>query len=255
MIPNIVAGLITSVLLALVTLSWRHRGYLPLLRTTLLPSGQLRVSVATLIRIKQDDCYVLFHHPYRPSAYGPPGGVLKYAPSARRTLDALGFVEHRVSEMEKTMVYDLRGFLPARHGIGFMRWYATRRDRECGADAARRELAEELAETGHPELIPLVTDLVLEPVRTVFEPPRRVGSMAYRTMRAFEVYDVVVDSPAAADLLRALQTLGRDATETQIIAVNSRDIRHGRHGWHLIAPQSAFLLGDRRLHEDLPALR
>jgi hypothetical protein len=254
-ISNIVAGLITAVLLALVTLAWRHRGYLPLLRTTLFPSGLVRVSVAALVRIKQDDCYVLFHHPYRPNVYGPPGGVLKYAPSARRILDALGFVEHRVSGREKTMAHDLRGFLPARHGIGFMRWYATRQDRESGADAARRELAEELAETGHSELIPLVTDLVLEPVRTVFEPARRVGSAAYRTMRAFEVYDIVVDSPAAADLLRALQALGRAATETQIIAVNSADIRQGRRGPYLIAPQSAFLLGDRRLHEDLAALR
>src|SRR5689334_3637289 len=88
-VTNIVAGLITAVLLALLGLLWQHRGHLGLLRATLLGSGRLRVSVAVLLRIKHDDRYVLVHHPVRPHTYGPLGGVVKYDGRARKALDAV----------------------------------------------------------------------------------------------------------------------------------------------------------------------
>ena len=41
----------------------------------------------------------------------------------------------------------------------------------------------------------------------------------------------------------------------QFFLARSADIEEGRHEQFLISPQSAFLLGTRRIHEDLPALR
>jgi hypothetical protein len=254
-IANIVAGLVTTALVAAAVLVWGYRGYLGLLHATLHPAGRLRVSVAALLRVKDDDCYVLFHHPYRPNVYGPPGGVVKYTTTARRTLDALGFIEQRSATHQATMSQDLRGFLPARRGISFLRWYAKGEHRESGTDCMRRELHEELIEAGHPELVSLTGNLNLEVVRNVFEGPRLAGARRYRTVRMFDVYDIVEDSPEAAELVRRLLALGRDEAETKIIAVSSVDIEEGRHGPYIIAPQSAFLLGTRRFSDDLPALR
>ncbi|MGW3895298.1 SMODS-associated NUDIX domain-containing protein [Micromonospora profundi] len=254
MLINIVAGLITAALLAAGGLVLRHRKHLGLLRTTL-TSGRLRVSVAALLRIKDDDGYVLIHHPFRPSVYGPPGGVVKYTDEARGALDAVGFVEQRPAGREATMRGDLRGFVPARHGIGFLRWYDRCAGRESGPECLRRELREELSEAGHPELAPLADKLRFELIRAVVDGPRPTPGKQHRTMRSFEVYDPILDSPEAVELRRRMLELARDAAETEIVLARIADIEEGRREQFLISPQSAFLLGTRRIQEDLPALR
>ncbi|WBB52443.1 hypothetical protein [Verrucosispora sp. WMMD573] len=255
MLANIVAGLITTVLIALGGLLWRHRGHFGLLRATVFPSGRLRVSVAALLRVKDDDSYVLFHNPIRPHAYGPPGGVVKYRSGARKALDAVGFVDQRRSTGRvAAMRHDLRGFVPSRSGIDFLRWYSRGDDRESGPECLRRELREELAEVGHPELVPLTENLRFALVRTVLERPRPTPGKQYSTLRSFEVYDAVTDTPEAAELVGRLVALGHNPAETQIVLVDASDIEDGRSGAHLISPQSAFLLGNRRIHQDLPGL-
>ncbi|MEU8240623.1 hypothetical protein AB0C07_20465 [Actinoplanes missouriensis] len=252
MITNIVAGLITAIMIAAASFLYRHRGYLPLLRTTLLQSDRVRVSMSALLRVKVDDCYVLFHHPYRPSVYGPPGGVFKFTSAARQDLDRLSFVEQRATGRQQEMENDLRGFVPGRRAIGFMRWFSSGKGRESGEDCLRRELVEELRETNHAELEPMIADLHFELVRTVFEPPTDRTSM---TARQFEIYDIVKDTPRAAELIDRLIAIGHDPGDTQIIAVSGTDIDNGRHGPYLVAPQSAFLMGDRRRRADLPAVQ
>ncbi|WP_189333958.1 hypothetical protein [Actinoplanes ianthinogenes] len=254
MISNIVAGLITAVLLGIAGLLWGNRKYLAVLPALSPGARRVRVSMAALLRVKDEDCYVLFSHPYRPGVYGPPGGVVKYAEGARRTLDSVGFVEQRSAARQAAMRHDLRGFLPLRSVISFLRWYASGRDRESAVDCVRRELREELAEVGHPELVPLAGALTLTLVRGVFERPPKYGR-AERVVRRFDVYDVIPDDPDAVELVNRLVALGRDPAEQQVIAVSSADIELGRHGPFLVAPQSAFLLGTRRFNADLPPLR
>ncbi|GAB1818587.1 SMODS-associated NUDIX domain-containing protein [Herbidospora sp. RD11066] len=255
MLENIVAGLITAAMLAAGALLWRYRRNLGLLWAAVPPGRRLRVSVAVILRVKDDDGYVLFHHPHRPQTYGPPGGVVKYTDGARRTLDELGFVEQRIAQRDATMYRDLRGFIPARRGIAFLHWYDREADRESAPECLRRELREELVEVGHSELAPLADDLRFDLVRNVCEGARPTPNKPYRTLRVFTVFDVVADTPAAVELLRRLHELARDATEPDIVRASSTDIQEGRSGPHLITPPAAFLLGDRRIHEDLPALR
>jgi hypothetical protein len=81
MLINIVAGLITAAMLAVGGLVLRHRKHFGLLRTTM-TSGRLRVSVAALLRIKDDDGYVLIHHPFRPP--GPGRATAACASTSRR---------------------------------------------------------------------------------------------------------------------------------------------------------------------------
>ncbi|WP_422747223.1 hypothetical protein [Micromonospora sp. WMMD1219] len=252
MIANIVAGLITAIVIAAASFLYGHRGYLPLLRVTLLQSDRVRVSMSALIRVKVDDCYVLFHHPYRPSVYGPPGGVFKFTSAARQDLDRLSFVEQRATGRQQEMKNDLRGFVPGQRAIGFMRWFSSGKGRESGVDCLRRELVEELHEANHAELESMVADLNFALVRTVFEPPAERTSM---TARQFEVYDIVQDTPQAAELIDRLVAIGHDPSDNQIIAVSGTDIDAGRHEQYLVAPQTAFLIGDRRKRADLPALQ
>jgi hypothetical protein len=254
-LANIVAGLVTATLLAVGGLAWQYRRRLGLLRAALHRSGRLRVSVTALLRIKDDDGYILMQHPFRPDAYGPPGGVFKYTSAARTALDAVEFVEHRPAGREATMSRDLRGFVPARHGLGFMRWFDGGADRESGPECLHRELREELAEAGHPQLMPLAENLRFRKVRAVVDGPRPTPGKEYRTVRSFEVYDVVADTPEALQLVQNLLALGRDPGETAILLATAADIEEGRCERHLVSPQSAFLLGERRIHEDLPALR
>ncbi|SDT80681.1 SMODS-associated NUDIX domain-containing protein [Actinoplanes derwentensis] len=255
MLGNIIAGLITAVILAVGGLLWNHRRRLGLLRLTTRRGGRLRLSVAVLLRVRDDDGYVLIHHPYRPNAYGPPGGVVKYDDHARRALDEMGFVEHRSAGRTTEMSHDLRGFVPARRGLAFLRWYEKTTDRETPEQCLLRELREELAEAGHPELIPLAASLRFDRVRAVEDGPRPTPGKDYPTLRQFEVYDIVTNTPQATQLVTRLLALGRDPAENQIIVASAADLENGRCGSHLITPQSAFLIGNRRIHEDIPALQ
>ncbi|MCG8925145.1 hypothetical protein [Lentzea sp. CC55] len=54
---------------------------------------------------------------------------------------------------------------------------------------------------------------------------------------------------------RRLVDLADDPTVDTVIAVTSSDIAHGRAGSALIAPRSAYLVGDQRTWPDLPAVR
>jgi 8-oxo-dGTP pyrophosphatase MutT (NUDIX family) len=255
MLGNVIAGLITAAILAVGGLLWSHRHRLGLLRLTTRRGGRLRVSVAVLLRVRDDDGYVLIHHPYRPNAYGPPGGVVKYEDQARRVLDDLGFVAHRSAGRASEMSHDLRGFVPARRGLAFLRWYDKVADRETPEQCLLRELREELAEAGHPELIPLVAGLRFDRVRAVEDGPRPTPGKDYPTLRSFEVYDIVTNTPQAVEFVTRLLALGRDPAETEIIVASAADLENGRSGPYLITPQSAFLIGSRRIHEDVPALQ
>ncbi|MEV6521480.1 hypothetical protein AB0M43_06070 [Longispora sp. NPDC051575] len=252
---GILSGLIVAVVLAIVSVVWRHRGFWGLLRTTIWRFGTVRVSVAALLRIKDDDCYVLFHSPFRPQTYGPPGGVFKYGSQAQSDLDRLGFLDQRVDGRQAEMAHDLRGYLGAGRCLGFMRWFVSGKGRETAAECLRRELREELAEVGHPELIALVDRLNFDLVRSVFERPRPARGEHYKVMRYFEVYEIRKENAEALKLIDRLLKLGRAKAETQVIAVNAADTRSGRHGHFIVSPQSAFLIGDRRTHDDQPALR
>ncbi|MGY0231448.1 SMODS-associated NUDIX domain-containing protein [Longispora urticae] len=242
-------------MLAVASLVWRHRGFWGLLRTTIWPFGTVRVSVAALLRIKTDDCYVLFHAPFRPQTYGPPGGVFKYSSPAQSDLDRLGFLDQRVEGRQAEMAHDLRGYLKAGRSLGFMRWFDSGKGRETAAECLRRELREELAEVGHPELVPLVDRLEFDLVRPVFESPRPASGEQYKVMRYFEVHEIRKDNTEALKVIDSLVELGRAQAETQVIAVSAADIRSGRHGHFIVSPQTAFLIGDRRTHGDQPALR
>src|ERR1700759_1297598 len=84
----------------------------------------VRISIASLLCVAQDDNVVLFRMTLRREAFGPPGGVVKYYDSAKQQLDKLQFVPERVSGEDYSFTAtDLRGRLPAKNLLRFRRWF------------------------------------------------------------------------------------------------------------------------------------
>ncbi|MFF8727064.1 hypothetical protein ACF073_11300 [Streptomyces sp. NPDC015171] len=246
-------GLLVALLGWTAKVLWTNRRRLHLLRVSLRPFGQVRVSIASLVRIQDDDRFVLLHSPFRPDSYGPPGGVVKYHPTARPELDRLRFQEEL--RVDQRMRHDLRGFLPASSLPGFVRWLDRQQNRESALEAVRRELAEELGEIGHPELAVGVDGLHFTHVRQVVDGPLAVPGRAYRQLRLLDVFDLDLDAPGAIRLRDALLALAADPSVPGAVLVGADDILHGRHERFYVAPHTAFLMGDRRYHADLPPLR
>ncbi|WP_327714088.1 hypothetical protein OG381_00630 [Streptomyces sp. NBC_00490] len=230
--------------------NWRH---LSLLRLLFTPRRTIRISVAALLCVQEEDHYVLFGSPTRPGSFGPPGGVVKYHDSERRALEKLRFEPE--ARTRAVMKHDLRGFLPAAKVPGFARWLHRGTGREPSSDCLRRELAEEFGEVGHPELTHLPQAVGFSPVRKVIDGPWNVPGEPYQQIRFIEVYDLLLDRPEADELRTALLTLSQDPGDSQVIGATRQEILRGRSGPHQILPQSAFLVGVQRVREDIQPVR
>lgn len=230
---------------------WSNWGHLGLMLRSVRIHRRVRISVAVLLRVQYDDTYVLVHSPLRPNVFGPLGGAVKFLPAARIRLDALHFQEER--RANDRMRHDLRGFLPSRSLPAFARWLAKQDDRESATECLRRELIEELAEVGHPELSACVSEVHFSRVRAVMDGPHNVPARSCHQVRFLEVWDLDLGSPGAVSLRDGLLRIGHDSADTGVICADAQDIAHGRKGEYYLAPQSAFLMGAQRLHADLPA--
>ncbi|WTW98861.1 hypothetical protein OG216_38425 [Streptomycetaceae bacterium NBC_01309] len=253
MFEAIWTGLLVALLCWVASVLWTNRTRLRLLRlSSLRPFGEVRVSVASLLRLQDDDRYVLVHSPVRPDSFGPPGGVVKYHPAARAALDRIGFREERRADTR--MRSDLRGFLSSRALPRFARWLDQQVGRETFLECVRRELAEELHEIGHPELASGIDQLHFTHVRHIVDGPLKAAGRPYRQLRFFDVWDLDLSTSEAVRLRDALVALAADPSDHGTVFVTADDIMHGRSGRSYIAPQTAYLLGERRFNADLPPL-
>jgi hypothetical protein len=209
--------------------------------------------MSVLLRIRDDDRYVLFHSPSRPGAYGPPGGVIKYFPPAAGILDAVGFQEERPGPPRTDLIrYDLRGFVPVNAVRDFQRWFATGAYREDPDECLLRELREELGDVGLAELGQDARALTYALVRSVTEGPYDVPGKPYSQLRQFEIYEIVMTDSTALRFAERLVDAAMSPDYPLVLSASRSDIAHGRRGTTLIGPQTSFLLGSRRIRPDLP---
>jgi hypothetical protein len=212
----------------------------------------VRVSMSVLLRIRDDDRLVLFHMPSRPGSFGPPGGVFKYFQPATCVLDEFDFRQERSNRQPDPTKADLRGFLPAPRLRHFLRWYNSGAYRENAAECLARELLEELDEVGLPHLCDGVHGTPFVHLHTVDEGPHDVPGRNYRQYRRFEVYDLVTTDSNALWLLQELSAAGTDPAVPLVTCVSRQSVVDGRHETALIAPHTAFLLGQERVRQDIP---
>lgn len=215
----------------------------------------VRVSFSVLLRIRDNDRYVVFDSLTRPGSYGPPGGAIKYFPPATGILEQLGFQQETRSLRAEPTGFDLRGLVPARSARGFLHWFDTGAYREDPIECLRRELAEELVEVGLADLDVDPHALGFRPVRTVIEGPDVVPHRPFVQLRRFEVFELVAKETVALELVRALAAAGADPDFPGVVCADRAEIEHGRCGAALLGPHCAFLVGDQRLAPDLPAVR
>jgi hypothetical protein len=217
------------------------------------PRSQVRVSFAALLRVKDDDGYVLVATSTRPGCFGPPGGVFKHRPGAAGGLDGMGFREERHPSHRDAMRFDLRGLLPAGSLRAFGRWFATGAGRETAEECLRRALAEslggQLGDDGG-----LVRNLVFVPFRTVVEGPTRVAGKDFRQVRRCEVYGLDLTDPVSARFRARLLALAADPAVGGVLVATSADIEAAWSDGRQVVPQSAYLIGDRKLHPDVPLM-
>jgi hypothetical protein len=208
-----------------------------------------------LLRIREHGRHLLFHAASRPGSYGPPGGVFKYFEPAVRILDDLQFEAEATASYGVETRMDLRGFLPSRQVRRFLTWFDSGAYRETPDECLRRELIEELAEIGFPDLAQTVPRLSFVPVRSIVESLAPVPGKTFFQLRKFEVYDVLATDARVNHLIRELIRIGTDPAIHTAVYATAAEIHHGRAGPALIAPQTAFLIGSARLGPDLAPMR
>jgi hypothetical protein len=199
------------------------------------PSASVRVSVATLLRVRTGDQRLVLVDTGG-AVIGPFGGALAYHRAAGPLLDGLGWRPER--EPAGPLV-DLRGVLPARSFPAFVAWFEGGRDRESGEQGLRREVVEELDEAGLHAVAGLVAGAELAHVRTVTEEPALLAARGMVQTRRLEVYDLLAG--ALADRLVALAA---DPGVATVLAVSEADIAAGRVGSARIGTQAAYLAAE-----------
>jgi SMODS-associated NUDIX domain len=215
----------------------------------------VRVSMSVLLRIKDDNRFVLFRLQSRPDSYGPPGGVYKYFPPAARVLDNLDFHEERASREPELTRSDLRGLLPAKAVPEFVRWFESNAYREGADECLRRELREELSEVGLPQLTAAIAHLDYTRLRTVTEGPHEVAGKSYRQLRRFDVHTIEMANGTATWFHRELVAASADTSVPSVTWATRADVEHGRQGTALIAPHTALLFRPDRVMQDIPPVR
>ncbi len=210
----------------------------------------IRVSFSAFLRVAKGDSYLLVRSLHRREAFGPLGGVYKYAASARRHLDELQF-RPQGSGTSKDMTNDLRGFLPRRQLLAFLKWFDEGKEREDHTTCLRRELIEELRETHVPKGRPLPQLLQFERLRRVQEGPARVAGQPFSQYRIFDFFDLADPSPEVTAFFAELRSIA--VMHKDLLLATSREIIVGRSAdGRLIGHHAGYLFGRQRVRPDEP---
>lgn len=210
----------------------------------------IRVSLSAFLRVAQGDSYLLVRSLHRREAFGPIGGVYKYAGSARRHLDELQF-RPQGSSASKDMSHDLRGFLPRRKLLAFLKWFDEGKEREDHTTCLRRELMEELREARVAQGRTLPQLVQFDQLRRIQEGPARAVGQPFTQYRIFDVFDISDPSSEAIAFFADLRAVAE--THKDLLLATSREIIAGRStDGRVIGHHAGYLFGRRRVRPDEP---
>jgi hypothetical protein len=255
MVGSVIASVVAAALIAAVSLLYRYRGWIRVLVPGIVTarSFEVRVSIASIVRVECDGEYMLFRTPLRPEAFAPPGGVVKFFPEAQSELDDMAFRPQLVhGPVTGRGLRDLRGYIAFASLPRLIRWYGRGTDRESHTDALRRELREEAAEVGIPALGDSLSPLPLRRVRRVIEGPTRAAK-GYLQVRVIEVYEVSESDRVKTEALCRDVRAVSDGNPNILFAA-ADVITKGRSGRDVIGHHACYLYGARQLRGELPPL-
>ncbi len=216
-------------LLNLVKACLKHQDHLvPVTKAvTVYRWGELRVSLASLLRLESDGRYLLVRSRHRREGYGPFGGVFKYYDTAVGFLDRVEFkTQERSEDQVDDLERDLRGHLPASNFPAFMNWFKARHGRE-EQDCLRREMREELSEIQAPEsVVAAVERLSYTLVRRVHEGPIRHANLQEPQFRYLEVYRPAPEAESA-QVIDALFAMAGELPD-DLLVVSASEIKRLR---------------------------
>jgi ADP-ribose pyrophosphatase YjhB (NUDIX family) len=201
--------------------------------------AEVRVVVSAVLRIEHAGKYLLIRNTHRPESFAPVGGVYKYRPSARPTLDTFCY---RADARDLEMQNDVRGFVTKGTFSSFQAWFKSEAHRETAEECLRRELEEELDEVSLS--FSQLADLNFRKVRAVDEGPEFVEAHKYWQFRIFEIYEFT-ETPSAHALLDILKQSSK--TSKDLLWVTADEIQKGRaQTREVLAPHASYFLGTKR---------
>lgn len=196
---QVALGLICGSLLQSFASAWGNLRMIATLTRITFQSKPLRISFASLIKIKVGDQYLLVAG-RNFKQFQPVGGVYKFFDTDLRRRFGL-----EDDPLKAKNVEELRLVFPS-GGIwrvfGFLKWFNSRKGRESGP---HREFAEELINNGILSA-QIFADVPFEYVETVTPPIRFSNHLQVFELQCFEIYEAIM-SDAQKKAVLALQAV------------------------------------------------
>ncbi len=213
---------------------------------------KIRISLSALLRIKNEDKYLLIRNKLRPELFGPIGGSLKYYSQAKTFLDKLEFEADNFSKYvdSSKLKRDLRGFIPAKNLFKFIAWFETRIERE--ENCLHRELKEELLEIKEDKIIQRLNTPEFSLIRQINERPHKIAGKTFLQFRIIRIDEFSDDYANESKIIE--QFIEAEKNNSDLIWVTSDEIKQGRdlNGNH-IGSHCIYLLSEKKeLQEDRP---
>lgn len=242
-----IEGIISSILATGITTGFKYREqiYKRLLWNVFNPKQKIRISVASLIRIKTNDKYLIIKNLNRPESFSPIGGVIKYSSTAKTFLNSIQWEDeaHKNSAHKKKLQRDLRGFIESKNLFKFLKWYLSGNDRE--GNSLHREIKEELQEINLSGILSELNSPQFNQVRVISEGLNSVEGKNFKQFRILSIYefsgDNKTDEKFSEELIKAVDT------NENLLLVSSDEISQGRaHSGEVIGSNSEYLFRNKK---------
>lgn len=217
---------------------------------TLLAFGDVRVSFAVTLRVRDGDNFVLVRNEHRNEVYTPLGGVVKYNDEGSLHLPSIGFRPQ--DSLGTSMRNDLRGWLPSRRLLTLQKWYTHGHQREVSVLALIREVTEECDRLRPRLAFAMPTLPQLRFIHVVHEGPGKPPGLTYKQYRRAEVYELDTSHDESREFARSLVVAAK-AHPDLVLASREEIIRGRSRSGKAIAHNAGWCFQKKRLpREEAP---
>lgn len=223
---------------------YRKTLYQRLLYQVIFRNKNIRISCASLLKVEDENRFLLIRNKLRPNLYSPIGGANRYSTTAISFLRDIEFQHdgnHSQIKGDK-LKRDLRGFIPSKNLFKFIEWYSKNKDRE--ENSLGREIPEELTEIQLGKILKHTKGIEFNFIKEITETPHPVSGKNFLQFRILKIYEISIDS---VDLNLFLESIKAE-DNPNLIWVTSDEIEQGRDSNHnLIGSNASYLIANKKL--------